>query len=493
MLKILLILLAFANIQTAETGTNRGAYLITPDSNNLEYRQGYGFGYSGNGWDDEKTAYLSTQAGYDGQRKQFPENHFAIWGYGIELDDVQTNTKLGILDIVGYLANPTPGHSSNASNLPQFCYPANLYEPIWLEDGSVNPNNYWAAYVNKTVGIYKDYVKIWEVWNEPDYTKNYGAVSDWATNPPKPKDLVYWYGTIFEYIRLQRISYEVAKKIDPNCWVATGGLGYPEFLDAIMRYTDNPDGGKVTDEYPAYGGAYFDCDTYHQYPQYGTTDIETGEEYNDIGSDMLAKKVVILKKSHHFITKKYGFGAKYPDKIFINTETGYTSDNTEQSELVRRNWIIKMALYQIEYDVKQIHQLTLTGDFSNVGKYVSIEEGAKHIKSSSKARVLLKKMNLGKYVFVSDKTASFRKSLPEGLTGIVLKRKFPKVTGEAYYYKYLYSVWVNCLKEEVAGEVKVNLSLPFDPLVLDWQENKKQMTKSDIFTVTNTPIFLLGN
>ncbi len=113
-----MILLAFANIQTAETGTNRGAYLITPDSNNLEYRQGYGFGYLGNGWDDAKTAYLSTQAGYDGQRKKLPENHFAIWGYGIELDDVQTNTKLGILDIVGYLATPTPDNSSNASKLP---------------------------------------------------------------------------------------------------------------------------------------------------------------------------------------------------------------------------------------------------------------------------------------------------------------------------------------------------------------------------------------
>ena len=495
----LLFLLGLIYIQAAETGTNRGAYLSTPDPSTLEYRQGNGLGYIGNGWDDARMANLSTKAGYDGQRKKLPEQHLTNWGFGIELGDAQTNTKLGILDVVGYLATPTAAHSSKASSNPELCYPANLYEPIWLEDGSVNPNNYWAAYVYKTVDIYKEHIKIWEVWNEPDYTRNYGAVSDWTKNPPNPKDLPHWYGTIFQYIRLQRISYEVAKKVDPNCWVATGGLGYPEFLDAVMRYTDNPDGGKVTDEYPAYGGAYFDCDAYHQYPQYGTTDIETGEAYNDNGSDMLAKKVVILKKSHHFITKKYGFGSKYPDKIFVNTETGYSSDNSEKSELVRRNWIIKMALYQIEYDVKQIHQLVLTdggkgvGDFSSVGKYVSIEEGAKHIKSSSKARVLLKKMNLGKYAFDSVKTASFRKSLPNGLTGIVLKRKFPKVNGEAYYYKYLYSVWVNCLKEEVAGEVKVKLNLPFNPLVLDWQENKKQMQYDEEFTVTNTPIFLLGN
>ena len=498
-IKVLLFFLALMHIQSAETGTNKGAYLSTPDPNNLQYRLGNGLGYIGNGWDDARMANLSRLAGYDGQRKKLPEQHFVNWGFGIELGDAQTNTKLGILDVVGYLATPTKAHSSNATSNAELCYPANLYEPIWLPDGSVNPNNYWAAYVYKTVDIYKEHIKIWETWNEPDYTRNYGAVGDWGKNPPNPSDLSHWYGTIFQYIRLQRITYEVAKKVDPECWVATGGLGYPEFLDAVMRYTDNPDGGKVTAEYPAYGGAYFDCDAYHQYPQYGVTDIETGEAYNDYGSDMLAKKVVILKKNHHYITKKYGFGSKYPDKIFVNTETGYNSDNKEASELVRRNWIIKMALYQIEYDIKQIHMLILadggngSGDYSNLGKYVSIEDGFTHLKSSSKARLVLKKMNLGKYTFDEVKTASFRKSLPDGLTGIVLKRKFPEVEGEAYYYKYLYSVWVYCQKEEVSGEKKVKLNLPFDPLVLDWQDNQKQMKKTDLFTVTNTPIFLLGN
>ena len=498
-IKVLLFFLVLMHIQSAETGTNKGAYLSTPDPNNLQYRLGNGLGYIGNGWDDARMANLSRLAGYDGQRKKLPEQHFVNWGFGIELGDAQTNTKLGILDVVGYLATPTKAHSSNATSNSELCYPANLYEPIWLADGSVNPNNYWAAYVYKTVEIYKEHIKIWETWNEPDYTRNYAAVGDWGKNPPNPSDLSHWYGSIFQYIRLQRITYEVAKKVDPECWVATGGLGYPEFLDAVMRYTDNPDGGKVTAEYPAYGGAYFDCDAYHQYPQYGVTDIETGEAYNDHGSDMLAKKVVILKKNHHYITKKYGFGSKYPDKIFVNTETGYNSDNKEASELVRRNWIIKMALYQIEYDIKQIHMLILadggngSGDYSNLGKYVSIEDGFTHLKSSSKARLVLKKMNLGKYTFDEVKTASFRKSLPDGLTGIVLKRKFPEVEGEAYYYKYLYSVWVYCQKEEVSGEKKVKLNLPFDPLVLDWQDNQKQMKKTDLFTVTNTPIFLLGN
>jgi len=499
--KISIFLLAIICIKCVDPGTNVGAYITTPDPTILEYRLGNGLGYYGNVWDDAKMSNLSTFAGYDGQRKKLPEQHFVTWGYGIELGDAQTNTKLGILDVVGYLATPTKAHSSNATDNSELCYPANLYEPIWLADGSVNPQNYWAAYVYKTVEIYKDHIKIWETWNEPDYTRNYNNVGKWSTEPPDPKDLVHWYGTIFEYIRLLRITYEVAKKVDPECWVATGGLGYTSFLDAIMRYTDNPDGGKVTDEYPALGGAYFDCDAYHQYPQYGVTDEETGEAYNENGSDSLAKKVVILKKNHLNTIKKYGFGEKYPDKLFINTETGLNSGegNGVGGDLVRRNWILKLALLCLEYDVRQLHMLILVDggsgsrDYANLGKYVSMEDGITHLKSSSKGRLVLKKMNLGKYIFDEERTEKFRKSLPEGLTGIALKRKFPKVEGESYYYHYMYSVWVYCEKEEIEKEVKTKLDIPFDPLVLDWQENKTEMKKTDEFTISSTPIFLLGN
>ena len=63
-------------------------------------------------------------------------------------------------------------HSSNKSNNAELCFPAHSYEPIWLEDGKVNPNNYWAFFVNETVTMYKQYIKIWEPWNEPDTVKN---------------------------------------------------------------------------------------------------------------------------------------------------------------------------------------------------------------------------------------------------------------------------------------------------------------------------------
>ena len=485
-------------------GKKIGAYLSTPEPNELQYRNGNGIGYFGNKWDDAKLSILSSLAGYDGQRKKLPEYHFKTWGYKIEFDDCKINTKWGILDVVGYLTGPSEEHSSKVlpynSQNRELMPPSNLYEPIWLDDGSINPNNYWANYVYKTVSIYKDYIKIWEAWNEPDYTKNYGKVDKWRTEPPKKDDLLFWNGSIFEYIRLLRITYEVAKKLDPNCWVATGGLGYTSFLDAILRYTDNPIDGSVTDEFPALGGAYFDCDAYHQYPKYSVIDEETGLNYQENGSDTLAKKVVILKKNHHYTIKKYGFGQIYPDKIFINTETGYENGESEAENLIRRNWIIKLALYQIEYDIKQINFLYLIdkniksmGDFDNVGEYISIEEGFKHLKNSSKGRIILKKLNIGKFKFDQKKTEEFRNSLPINLTGIVLKRNFPKEENEKYYSEYIYSIWIYCLNEEIVEDYIYQINLPFNIKIIDWLGNEKKISKNSKINVKSTPVFLIKN
>ena len=500
----LLLLFLIISSKEVNTGSNTyGAFISVPDSSNLQYRLGNGLGYIGNGWDDARMSNLSSKAGYDGQRKKLPESHLAHWGYGIEIGDSQTNTKLGILDVVGYLATPTEAHSSKVNSNPELCYPANLYEPIFLADGTVNPENYWANYVFQTVTTYKDYIKIWETWNEPDYTRNQNQVGNWMTSPPDPSILTHWYGSIFQYIRLIRITYEVAKKADPNCFVTAGGLGYPEFLDAILRYTDNPEDGSVTDDYPYTGGAYFDCDAYHQYPQYGVTDLETGEGYHDNGSDMLAKKVVMLKKNHEYILKQHGFdGITYPKKIFVNTETGLNSEkvgNTIGGNLVRRNWILKLALYMIQYDVKQIHMLCLadsgkgSGDFSNLGQFKSIEEGFTHLKSSSKGRLVLQKIHFGKFVYDETKTNEFLGTLPSGTTGIVLKRKFSKEEGEEYYSEYIYSAWIYCESEEINGEVEYNLNLNFDPLLLDWKGNQKNIKKNSKINLSSTPIFLIEN
>ena len=499
---IIITFLSFSNL-SEETGKNLGAYLKTPDSTKLQFRLGNGIGYYGQGWNESKLSYLSKLAGYDGQKKRLMEFHLDNWGYDVEIEDCKKNKEYGISDVIGYLGYPIKSHSSNITANPEFCYPDNLYDPIWLEDGSINSNNYWAYYVYNTVNKYKDYIKIWEAWEEPDYTTNFENIEKWSINQPKKTDLTHWFGTIFEYIRLLRITYEVAKKIDPNCWVSTGRIKYHQFLDAIMRYTDNPDEGKITDEYPAYGGAYFDCISNYLYPEEDIVDIVSGEDYNKNGSDILAKKIAILKNNHYNIAKKYGFdGKKYPEKIFLNLETGLNSKESNYTiggDLVRRNWLIKVAFYSLEFNIKQIHIPYIAdnnggfGDYDKLGKFISLEEGSKYLKNSSKGRKILKKINFGKFIYDEEKTNIFRKSLPDFMRGIAFTRNFPKEKNEEYYYDSLYSVWLYSENEEISDEKEIKIDTPFDPLSIDFEGNEKKIKKNSKLKITSTPIFLLGN
>src|SRR5262249_11412018 len=113
---------------------------------------------------------------------------------------------------------------------------------------------------------YKTWVHLWHVWNEPDWVSNWQVTQSWDTMPPAAADLPRFNGSIFDYIRMLRITMEVARKADPEALIATGGIGYPSFLSAILRYTDNPVDGSVTAEYPKTGGAYIDVIDFHYYP-----------------------------------------------------------------------------------------------------------------------------------------------------------------------------------------------------------------------------------
>jgi len=86
--------------------------------------------------------------------------------------------------------------------------------------------------------------------------------------------------------------------------------------------------------------------------------------------------------------------------------------------------------------------------------------------------------------------------LPTNIAGIVLKIKFPKEESETHYGEYIYSIWRYCEEEETSGEVEVDLDsldLPGDPLFIDWLQNEKNISKSDVISVSSTPIFLIVN
>lgn len=78
----------------------------------------------------------------------------------------------------------------------------------------------WLEYVRRTVGRYKDRLRYWEVWNEPNLE------GFWRDKPSAEN-----------YVTLLRATYQEIKRIDPDLVVLLGGMaGIPwDYLEGIYR------------------------------------------------------------------------------------------------------------------------------------------------------------------------------------------------------------------------------------------------------------------
>lgn len=275
-------------------------------------------------------------AGIKALRPGFFEDFAELFGYDSRVNAFKYYDKLGMKDHTMIVGFPSDAHREDTS----YCAGVrstvfkNLNLPIWDngENGTpINDKNYYALYIWKTVILYKDYVKFWEVWNEPgfDYTGGKGWLpkgtpGNWWDNNPEPCDYKL-RAPVFSYIRMLRITYEIIKSVDPSAYVVTSGVGFPSFLDAILRNTDNPDGGKVTPQYPLKGGAYFDGIGYHAYPHFDDALRKYNEAKNDWDyarhSDAAAADPGRVKDIFQNVLKDYGYnGSKHPNKMWLITE-----------------------------------------------------------------------------------------------------------------------------------------------------------------------------
>lgn len=144
--------------------------------------------------------------------------------------------------------------------------PANLWEPIFADSTdnpapgkAINPNNYWARYVQRTVERYMPGgtlaqaegwpadagINVWEIWNEPD-------------------KLLFWSGTMAEYYRLLKVAYLTVESTDPDATVMLGGLAhwddqnwFPQFLSTMAADSN----AALRDTY----NQYFDAAAWHWY------------------------------------------------------------------------------------------------------------------------------------------------------------------------------------------------------------------------------------
>ncbi len=375
-------------------------------------------------WSDEQLADLAAgnpAEGIDGigvncMRPALFEFFLENWGYDIRVSAFEHYKSLGMRDHVAFIGYPAEWHrdSSYYCDDRQSNVFKNLYEPIWDEGKNgtaVNDDNYYAVYLSKMVPLYKDYIKFWEIWNEPDFDhggnawKPRGLDGNWWENDPPACEQAL-SAPFYNYIRMLRISYEVIKSIDPDAMICTGGLGYTSFLDAIMRNTDNPDAGNVSVDYPLKGGAYFDVLSYHAYPHLEgmrTWNNEIFDFVYDRHSDKAVELMIDKKRDFEQILFDYGYdGFEYPQKFFINTECNIPrkgfNDNIGSDE-AQRNFNIKALVAAQKEGLLQYHIYNLAeetnpvyqhAEFNFMGLYKKIRESEPYAHSYTQGGVAYK-------------------------------------------------------------------------------------------------------
>ena len=334
---------------------------IRPYSEPFQY--GINLGYYNVGWSDEQLAGLAQSAGVHSVRPTLPEKFVEQYGYSIRANtfDAYLNTY-GMKELTCFVEGPSVAHSDPTiypgGTRPSRLF-ANLYEPVWNADGSVNSNNYYAHYLYRLLQIYGDKVRFWEVVNEPDFTYG-GNMNDWLTRSPLPDEVPNLQAPIFHYVRMLRISYEVIKKYRPDAYVTVGGVGYPQFVDALLRYTDNPAGGTVTPEYPRTAGAYLDALSFHSYPAYAlhTWDNSISGFRYSRSSDYAATQMLKDRQAMANVLTRYGYGSTYPAKQLLMSETNIgrrTSDDRTGSDEMQRNYGIKALVLAQKNDIRQFY------------------------------------------------------------------------------------------------------------------------------------------
>ncbi|MFD2999421.1 PA14 domain-containing protein [Pontibacter toksunensis] len=418
------------------------------------FQVGSNMGFYGNGWNDDKLVAALQKAGGGSVRPTLPEHFVERYGYGIRLNEFKAYTgSYGMSEITVFIEGPSEEHRDKTvyTGTTSSKLFANMYEPIWNSDGTVNANNYYAIYVYNLVQTYGDYVRFWEVVNEPDY--GYAKRSEWLTRAPYPSESDNTRAPFYHYIRMLRITWEVVKKYSPEDYVTTGGIGYTEYLDALLRYTDNPNGGAVTSQYPNKGGAYFDVVSYHFYPQHFLKYWDGVMKYTRT-SDYAANAIIDRKKEMEATLSKYGYnGSTYPKKHYIVTETGITRRTSEDhisTDEMQRNFAIKSAVIAQKNDIKQMQYFKVGEDdsfsstgttistsqrYSNMGFYENLERdapGSERLTDQGKAFKTNSQL-LDGYTYDASRTAAL--NLPSLVEGAAFKKGT----------EYVYVLWAKAL------------------------------------------------
>lgn len=470
-----------------------------------QFQYGLNPGYYGNGWTDNDIYQLCYDAGCRSARNTLPDSFLAQWGATIRVNTFNhIVADLQFRQITTFLQSPrdewraTESFDGNQSKLWQ-----GMYEPIWDngENGTpVNDVNRFALYVWQVVSNYGDYIDFYEIINEPDYTYSSHGWEDasqpgsWWQNPPQPGDMPNLNAPIYHYIRLLRIAYAVVKEYDATAYVTPGGLGYPSYLDALLRYTDNPDGGQVTAAYPLTGGAYFDALSMHNYPQFGTRYYENGQWHPDRHSDKAVEVFLNSRADFEAVLVDRGYdGQQYPQKPIIVTELNVARkqiDETLGGEVLQRNFTIKALVKAQQADIKQIYWYA-TGesmDYSNATTSFALMGFYENLKRDAPGNQIMTQQGIANrttfqqiFGWTYDDAATMALNLPAGADGVVFR--------QGNQLRYVLWAKTTTDNDETAA---ATITLPGTYTQVNWDGSSQQVSGASL-QLTGTPVFLTQN
>ncbi|NDJ52437.1 MAG: hypothetical protein GYB68_05030, partial [Chloroflexi bacterium] len=152
--------------------------------------------------------------------------------------------------------------------------PEGLYLPV------DDPDNLWATFVRDVVTRYEGKVQHWIVWNEPDISSDaYGY---------------QWEGSPQDYYQLLKVTYLVAKEIDPQITIHLAAMTYwhdPDYLDQVLTAAEQ-------DPTAPENGYYFDVASLHIYFRPETTLFIVEETREQLATHGLGDKAIWINETN---------------------------------------------------------------------------------------------------------------------------------------------------------------------------------------------------
>lgn len=434
-------------------------------------------------WTDSLQASLAVSSGCATLRTGLFHHVLTKWGYEKKAQSLLYSQQLGMSPVTGILGYPSPDAADPHQPCPD--KPATLftglYLPIWDNGANhtpVNDQNAYALYVWQVATACKGLIGVYEVWNEPDAGwggLKKGQPGNWWDSPPPPCQTGL-KAPVFAYIRMLRITYEVVKHADPSALVAVGGLGWPSYLDAICRYSDQPENGQVgTPDFPFPGGAYFDCMSFHAYPHLYAltkTDPISGEKKPNRHSDAALEGIWQRKKELEEVLFHYGFdNIRYPAKSWICSEFNLPRTTIGErfgDEKAQLNFVLKALITAPIHQVSQMHLYALADallpldqdpEFGFMGLYPPLDTIApgKPIGNLLVSALKWYRQTLDGYTLDMPGTSAL--NLPQTVDGAV----FSHITG-----KKALVLWAKT-REDLQENVRVLLPVPAQLQSRQWQ------------------------